>query len=123
MESTLHFVEVYRARSSAQAHEVERRLQEAGIETRVEDERLEGVVDELPTTWSLSKHILVPETQVEMARPIVEQFDATAPAETETPEDKEETSCLSCGATMGDNEERCPACGWSYSGSDQARLP
>jgi len=33
-------------------------------------------------------------------------------------EEEEEAQCLSCGATLPEEEDRCPACGWCYGGGD-----
>jgi hypothetical protein len=112
--STIHFVEVFKAETSAQAQAVKTLLEGAGIETRVENELLEGVIDELPTGGTTTHHVLVAETQIEQARPLLEQLDASPPAVSPPPETEEGTRCLSCGAEMPENEERCHACGWSY---------
>lgn len=36
----------------------------------------------------------------------------------ETDEQFNTVTCLACGEPMGDDDETCPACGWSYAGGE-----
>lgn len=44
--------------------------------------------------------------------------EAPPPPWSVRPSTDEGTECLSCGASIPPGEERCPACGWSWEGSE-----
>jgi len=57
----------------------------------------------------------VPRAQVKEAVTVLTSTPSSPPEEIPMDDDAPETArCLSCGATMGDNESTCAACGWSY---------
>lgn len=113
-----NFVEVYRAKHGAQAMLLQQVLEDEGIPTRVEGALLDGAAGELPLGWATSPRLLVEEQNVERARAFLEKADQSEMAEMEAEEagvtDEETARCLSCGADMPEDVEKCPACGWSY---------
>jgi hypothetical protein len=107
------FVEVYRARTSAQAHVVRNMLEEAGIAATIDNDLLQGVSGEVVMGWPTAPRILVEESQAARARSLIERQE---PAD--VPEDEEErdeaVKCLACGEPLPEDADVCPACGWSY---------
>jgi hypothetical protein len=112
------FVEVYRARSSAQAHLIKNALQEAGVPAIVENDLLQGVLGDVPLGWATAPRVLVEESQAALSRSIVERLGTSSiPEDVPEPEDggaDEAMRCLACGEVIPEDEDRCPACGWSY---------
>ena len=64
----------------------------------------------------------VPRSQAEAALAIFQRqpglLDRGGSSSNSEEEDDEAAQCLSCGATLPEEEDRCPACGWSYSVGD-----
>jgi hypothetical protein len=83
----------------------------------------EPSLDPLLGTPDASVALLVPQPQAEQAFVLLEQWDAQQAqraekemVEEESEEESTVTSCLSCGAPIPEDSDRCPACGWSYGG-------
>ena len=75
------------------------------------------------TNWLLGAavgHIKlqVPGSQAQQAAAVIEELRAHRRAERARDEDQEDqpetTRCLACGASLPEDQDRCPACGWSY---------
>jgi len=113
------FVEIYRARNLPQAHMIRMALAEAGIETQIEGELLQGAVGDLPIGWPTAPRILVAESQADTARQIIERAEERQGSEPEADESREMTRCLACDAVMVEGDPKCPRCGWSYEGGDE----
>jgi hypothetical protein len=107
-------VELYRARSPAEAHALRAHLEAAGVPAHVDGELLGGVVGELPAGWDTAPRLLVPRGRLEVAEAVLEDFLARGQQAGAQPEG--DLTCLACGAAMADEDVRCPACGWSYYG-------
>lgn len=63
----------------------------------------------------------VPRSQAEAALAIFQRQPGLLDRGGSSPnsEDEDEAAqCLSCGATLPEEEDRCPACGWCYGGGD-----
>ncbi len=108
------FVEVYRARNLPEAHLMRIALEEAGIRVRIEGELLQGAVGELPIGWVTAPRILVEESQIAEARPIIEKLEVQEGPGSQEDEPAEATRCLACGAVIAEGETKCRSCGWSY---------
>ena len=110
-------VEVFRAANVMEAHAIKLALENAGILAQVEGDLLPGVMPMMG--WEASPRIMVAETQLREARQIVEQMDAREVPDPGNPHDGEDVvRCLSCGEVMGEDDEACPACGWSYENAE-----
>ena len=125
-EETSRLVEVYRAANLAQAHAIRAVLEEADIRVAIHGELLQGAVGELPMGWPTSPRVLVAEDDAEAARELIEGMelqsrreDADSEPSPEMPEQEDVVRCLSCNRIMAENEEKCPACGWSYGQSKE----
>ena len=64
----------------------------------------------------------VPRSEVEAALTVFQRqpslLDSSASSSSSEEEDDELAQCLSCGATLPEDDDRCPACGWCYGGGD-----
>ena len=64
----------------------------------------------------------VPRSEVEAALTVFQRqpslLDSSDSSSSSEEEDDELAQCLSCGATLPEDDDRCPACGWSYGGGD-----
>lgn len=141
------FVEAYRAAHAVQAHAIKYALEDAGIPVMIENEALQDAIGDFPAGWSSAPRLMVPDSQLGVAREIIRQTDHSeqtdgrlTPTETaatvagamlgwvflwgvsdspcEPSEQAETTHCLACHAVMSESEETCPKCGWSYSQTD-----
>lgn len=62
----------------------------------------------------------VPPSRAEAASGLLERIDAERRRRRDEAEAggdwpvSDDMSCLACGAAMPEDEDRCPACGWSY---------
>jgi ribosomal protein L40E len=90
-------------------------LDEAGIPAFLED------AETVTMDWLLGNAIgyiklTVPEDQVDRARDILltRQENQARAKEAEGEEPVSEGKCLACGAEMGEDAEKCPACGWTW---------
>jgi hypothetical protein len=113
------FIEVYRARNSAQAHLLANELQNAGFTVQVDNDLLQGALGDIPVGWSTAPRLLVPRSQALRARALLEYREAELIQPPEEADPDEGVRCLACGKTIPDDEDTCPACGWSYSGVDE----
>lgn len=62
----------------------------------------------------------VPQSQAAAATAVLEQARNERRRREKQPQGVETNTCLACGATMREDASRCPACGWSYAGSEDA---
>jgi hypothetical protein len=114
-DSVPRLVEVYRAANVMEAHAVRLALENAGITALVDGELLPNMTGMLPMAWDTLPRVRVPETQLAAARQIVEQMDAReVPNAVDADDGEDVVRCLSCGEVMGEDDDACPACGWSY---------
>ena len=102
-------VEIYRARNIALAHLLKGVLEREGIPALIENDLLQ--VGEAPVGWTTMPRVLVDADQVLEARAIAEEFDANQARDSAGDATEQ---CLSCGAPLPEDEDHCPACGWSY---------
>jgi hypothetical protein len=97
------------------------RLEQEGVPVHLEN------AETVSALWHMGNavgyvRLLVPEEHAERALALLEVNDATL-----HDDQKQESTatdadvCLSCGAAMPDDHARCPACGWSYSESDELK--
>jgi membrane protease YdiL (CAAX protease family) len=105
-------VELYRARSAAEAHALRSELDEADIPAQVDGELLQGIVGEVPGGWITAPRVLVKRHHLDAARTVRDEFLGRAEDPAETPGDPD-LRCLACRTPMG-TADTCPACGWSY---------
>ncbi|HKB01109.1 MAG TPA: CPBP family glutamic-type intramembrane protease [Gemmataceae bacterium] len=105
-------VELYRARSAAEAHALRTELEEAGITAQVDSELLQGIVGEVPGGWLTAPRVLVQRRHLEAARTVLDEFLSPAEDPADAPGDLD-LRCLACRTPMG-TADTCPACGWSY---------
>jgi hypothetical protein len=105
-----NLVEVYRAKDAPAAHLLKSALEEAGISAIIEGELLQGALGEVPVGWSSSPRVLVNSGDAPGAREIIRQKEAVPADSSASLGDV----CLSCGTPLGEEEETCPQCGWSY---------
>jgi hypothetical protein len=106
-------VEVFRAANVMEAHAVKLALENEGIPAQVDGELLPGVMPMMG--WQASPRVTVPEPQVSAARAIVEKMDARELPDPDSADDSEDVvRCLACGKVMGEDDDACPECGWSY---------
>jgi hypothetical protein len=108
----LKLVEAYRAASVLEAQAICCALQEAGVQVQVEGEMLQGGVGVLPTGWITAPRLLVAESQLALARKVLQQ--AAQERRRADLEKGESTRCLACGSDMAEREAQCGTCGWSY---------
>jgi hypothetical protein len=117
------FVEVYRARNIALAHLLAGLIEQEGIPVQIENDLLQGAVGDIPMGWSTIPRILVEAHNGLRARAIAEEFDAnqaTTHVDSEFgANETDSANCLSCGKPLPEDEDRCPACGWSYDGQGE----
>jgi hypothetical protein len=73
-----NFVEVYRARNLPHAQAIRIALQEAGIHAQIDGELLQGAVGDLPLGWMTVPRVLVDESQIAAAKPIIDRLDIPA---------------------------------------------
>jgi rubrerythrin len=112
--SERELVEVYRAKDSPQAHMLRSALEDAGIAAVIEGD-LPHTLGEVDMIWSGAPRVMVARHDVARAREIITHAErASAAAATNSPEGEETDVCLACGTRMTDEDEKCPACGWSY---------
>jgi rubrerythrin len=110
-----NLVEVYRARNTPAAYLLKAALEDAGIKVVIEGELLQGVMGEVPLGWSSTPRVLVESQEESRAREIIRHTEKAALAARTDSNERDETNvCLSCGAHLREEEETCPACGWSY---------
>jgi hypothetical protein len=74
------------------------------------------------TDWLLSNavgsiKVQVPQSQVEAAEAVMQQFRQQKREQAQHPD---EDFCLSCGLAMPKNVSTCEACGWSYASDLEA---
>jgi membrane protease YdiL (CAAX protease family) len=105
-------VELYRARSAAEAHALRTELDDAGIAAQVDSELLQGIVGEVPGGWVTAPRVLVKRHHLDAARTVLDEFLSRAEDPADAPADAE-LRCLACRTPMGTGDT-CPACGWSY---------
>jgi hypothetical protein len=113
-DSTL--VEVYRAKNSAEAQLMRQELAEAGIDTIIENENLQGVLGEVPA-WNAAPRLMVQAADARIARTIIAAKERSS-TRADLNEVAEKTTCLACGARMREDEDRCSQCGWSFRAND-----
>ncbi len=106
-------VEVYRAQNAPGAHLLKGVLEEAGIQTVIEGELLQGAAGEVPLGWSISPRLLVRRRDVPQAREIIRHREQIS-QQVRAGDTENGSVCLSCGAPLAEDEEICPECGWSY---------
>jgi hypothetical protein len=114
-------VELYRARGPDEAHALRAHLEAAGVPARVDGELLTGVVGEIPGGWVSAPRLVVPRGRLEVAEAILEEFLARGGQS--GGESDGDMKCLACGAAMGEDDEQCSACGWSYYGGEPDEPP
>ena len=107
-------VEIYRAKSLHEAYVIRAALDEAGVPSHVENEFLQGAVGELPAGWITCPRIHVEESQASLAKKIIHQAQLNHRNRLDSDEDNRFTRCLSCGYIMGQVDDRCSSCGWTY---------
>jgi hypothetical protein len=122
-----NFVEAYRARNAPEAHLMANALEEAGIQVQIEGELLQGGVGDLPPGWPTAPRVLVEESQLPAAQRLIDQLEAERKPKADDEDQDEDqddeyaqTRCLACGAIMEEGETKCPSCGWSYQGKEDA---
>jgi hypothetical protein len=111
-------------RFAAKAELVKELLADAGIQAFVADAAM------VTNDWFLGNAIgyvklQVAESQLAAAQQILkehpEMLDAAPAVESDDGSEQEAAdgpvACLSCGAPMGEEEEKCKQCGWTYEGS------
>lgn len=62
----------------------------------------------------------VPSSQAATATALLEQARSERRQREQQPQGVETNTCLACGTTMPNEASRCPACGWSYAGNEEA---
>jgi rubrerythrin len=90
-------------------------LVDVGLSAIVADAELETLGPLLGAAAHI--RVQVPAEQAEQAAAVMAEIEAHREAEGAEAEDDtapEVTKCLECGATIPDDQTRCPACGWSY---------
>lgn len=108
------FVEVYRAKDGPQAHMLRSALEAAGVAAIVEGE-LTHAVGEVDMIWSGAPRVMVARHDAARAREVIAHAEGASAAAARTSSGGDESdACLACGARMMDEDEVCPACGWSY---------
>lgn len=104
------------------AHEAELgrlHLEEAGIRGYVADAETVAM-DWLIGTAVGHVKLQVAQSDADTAIEVLTRFPrSTSPPQAEDRDS--ESACLSCGAPLGEEEIRCPKCGWSY-GSDETGI-
>jgi hypothetical protein len=114
-----NLVEVYRARNTPAAYLLKGALEDAGIKTIIEGEMLQGALGEIPLGWSSSPRVLVERRDEPKAREIIRHTEKASPDERpRTGKLDNGCVCLSCGASLSEDDETCPECGWSYKNGD-----
>jgi hypothetical protein len=108
------FVEIYRPKNLMQAHAIRIALEDAGIRVHIEGELLQSAVGELPLGWDTLPRIVVEESQVELARQIVERLDVQMANNLPEIEPDGVSRCLACGSEMSETETQCASCGWTF---------
>jgi len=104
-------IEIYRAESLTEAHELRLVLESAGISARVENEHLQGGIGVVLGGWSMAPRLVVASTDEAAARTTIDSFlSRQRPPATS---DESNLTCLSCGTAIGLSTE-CAACGWTY---------
>lgn len=98
-----------------EANSAKEYLEEAGFSPVLLD------VNAINTDWYLTSpdngiKVAVPESQVDEARPIIEEFNST-PADSEA---TAEGHCLACGAEMPAEDAVCAECGWTFQAGTEA---
>jgi membrane protease YdiL (CAAX protease family) len=111
-------VELYRARSAAEAHAVRTELEAADVPARVDAELLQGIVGEVPGGWVTAPRVLVARRHLDAAHEILDDFLSRADEPAEAADDPE-LRCLACRTFMG-TADTCPSCGWSYAPAGDA---
>lgn len=114
-------VELYRARGPAEAHALRAHLEAAGVPAQIDGELLGGVVGELPVGSDTAPRLVVPRGRLEVAAAVLDEFLARGAAAGSRAEG--ESACLACGAAMGEADDECKACGWSFYGGEPDEEP
>ena len=112
------FTEVFRARTSAQAHMVKNALENEDIAAILENDILQGVIGDVPMGWATFPRILVAPDRADAAREIIKQIEEAQQTREDEAEADDTPYCLSCGSVFPESADRCPMCGWSYEGED-----
>ena len=115
---------VYSAANRAQAYLLMDWLREQGIEAQVVNDSLEVAGGDLPLGWTSAPKVVVPESQAEKARPLLEKYESRPRPAAEAPEPPEQSksawpACPRCNARR---PTLCPHCGASGTDFEQAWL-
>lgn len=114
-------VELYRARSTPEAHAVRLALEAEGTTVSIENEHLQGALGELPFGWATAPRVIVHRADEVAAREILKAFPRGALPELD--DTQPGIRCLACQCPMGD-DDTCPQCGWTYQqASSEFRTP
>lgn len=106
---------------AAEAHFFRDQLEAEGIKAFVADENV------VTNDWFLGNAVgyiklQVREADAEAAHAVLARSRKEA-GRWSTPEDEagsEALACLECGQPIPEDEPKCPACGWSYSGVEES---
>lgn len=104
-------VELYRTRGGTEAQVLRSFLEEAGIDVRIDNDMLNGIVGEVPAGWVTSPRVLVRNEQLAAAQEVLNWF--LKDTEAARTQDDGQARCLACSKLMGD-EVKCPDCGWTF---------
>ena len=118
MKEDLVTVATYRLALSAEVARVS--LEQEGIRVFVADS------NQVATNFFLGPlvgyiKLQVPRSQADAALAIFQRQPSLLDSGGISPNSEAEdevAQCLSCGATLPEEEDRCPACGWCYGGGD-----
>ena len=118
MKEDLVTVATYRLALSAEVARVS--LEQEGIRVFVADS------NQVATNFFLGPlvgyiKLQVPRSQADAALAIFQRQPSLLDSGGSSPNSEAEdevAQCLSCGATLPEEEDRCPACGWCYGGGD-----
>ena len=77
---------VYSAANRAQAYLLMDWLREQGIEAQVVNDSLEVAGGDLPLGWTSAPKVVVPESQAEKARPLLQKYESRPRPVAEEPE-------------------------------------
>ena len=116
-EPVPRLIEVYRAANVMHAHAVKAALENAGIQAYVDGDLLPNLTGLMPGAWDTLPRVRVAETQAIEARQLIEhldQLDAAQRSDSDDGGEDDVVRCLACGEVMGEDDDACPACGWSY---------
>src|SRR5262245_48627253 len=113
------FVTVATYRTSPEAEAARLHLEAEGVTTFLAD------AETVAMDWLLANAVgniklQVRPAEAEAAALLLNQMQIQRREREQHPADDATTTCLSCGAELPDDLVKCPQCGWSYVGTEDA---